>query len=210
MRKWSKHEKIAFLLSIIAGLLLIISCCPGGWEQATGILQGLATGLLSGMGLFFVSAMKDREHKKLDKVCNTISKFNSSLKNIIDAYGDIYHKTYHGKKERMNFESYFKMVKETYDELKRAYEPISHIDVELISNKKIKECIKQYIDYLKKEIERLGLVVNSVEDGDKDTLNNFRNKFYEIQHEAYQLYWDSMKFENEIYKKIVQIDNSLI
>lgn len=210
MMKLCRHEKIAFLLSILAGLLLIISWCPGGWEQATGTLQGLATGLLSGMGLFFVTGIKSREYEKLEKVCNTIHKFNSSLKIIVDAYGDIYHKTYRGKIKRMNFESYLSIVRETFDQYKRACESMSHINVDLISDKKNREYIKRYIDYLIKEIGNLELAVNSVKDGNKDTLNEFRDKFYDIQQEAYQLCWDNMMYENEIYKKISQIDNSLI
>jgi hypothetical protein len=210
MRTLSKHVKIAILLSILAGLLLVISCCPGGWEQATGILQGLATGLLSGMVLFFVTGIKKREDKELKKVCNIIHKLNLSLKAIADAYGDIYHQTYHGKKEQMNFESYLSIVRKTYDKYMEAYGLMSLIDVDLIPDIKIREYIKQYIEYLIKEIRSLELTINSVKDGDKDTLNEFRDKFYDIQHEAYQLRWDSMKYEDEIYKKIVQIDNSLL
>jgi len=210
MRTLSKHVKTAILLSILAGLLLIISCCSGGWEQATGILQGLATGLLSGMVLFFVTGIKKKEHKELEKVCNIIHEFNLSLEIISEAYGDIYHKTYHGKKERMDFESYLSIVKETYDKYKKAYGAIVHIDVDIIYDEKIKEYINQYIDYLVKEIRNLELAINDVKEGDKNTLNEFRDKFYDIQHKAYQLRWNSMMYENEIYKKILQIDNSLI
>lgn len=210
MRKLSKHEKIAILLCILAVLLLIISCCSGGWEQATGILQGLATGLLSGMGLFFVSALKDKEYRELEKASKTIHKFNLSLKIIAEAYGDIYHKTYHGKVEQIDFDTYLSMISKTCDEYKKAYKLMSQIEIKLITNKNVRKDIKQYIDYLLKEIGDLELIVINVKDGDKNTLNEIRENFYDIQNEAYKLHWDSMMFENAIYKKILHIDSSVI
>lgn len=54
MRKLYKHEKTVILLGIIGLILIGISLCPGGWESATGILQGLSTGLWSGIVLFLL------------------------------------------------------------------------------------------------------------------------------------------------------------
>lgn len=210
MRTLSKHVRLALLLSVLSGLLLIISCCPGGSEQATGILQGLATGLISGMVLFLVNGIKEKEYKELKKVWDTIHELSLSMNVIAEAYGDIYHKTYHGKKEQMNFETYLNIVRETYDKYKSAYGSMSHIDVDLISDIKIREGIKKYIEYLVKEIGSLELSINSVKDGDKDFLNEIRDKFYNIQYKAYQLRWDSMMYEREIYRRISKIDNSLI
>ena len=38
MKNLFKHEKVAILLILISIILLFVSCCPGGIEEATGIL----------------------------------------------------------------------------------------------------------------------------------------------------------------------------
>lgn len=70
MKKLCRHEKAALLLTAVAILFMIISFCPGGLKEATGILQGLSTGLLSGMVLLFVTGIKSKEIRELSDTYN--------------------------------------------------------------------------------------------------------------------------------------------
>ena len=85
----SKYEKMVFKLFILAFLLLILSWCPCGYQEVTGILQGLGTGLLSGIVLLFVTGIKSKEHKQLTKAYNAIHESNLALSIINQSYGNI-------------------------------------------------------------------------------------------------------------------------
>lgn len=148
MRKLFKHEKTAFVLGIIGLVLMGISFCPAGWESATGILQGVSTGLWSGIILLFVNGIKSREIKELAEIYDIIHQSNLALIIISDAYSDIYHKTYHGKKEEMSFESYLNIVKEMFNDYIRSFNAIARIKIDLIPDNGIREDLNKYIHYL--------------------------------------------------------------
>lgn len=210
MRKLFKHEKTALVLGIIGLILMGISFCPGGWEPATGIIQGLSTGLWSGIILLFVNGIKSREVKELAEIYDTMHQSNLALIIISDAYSDIYHKTYHGKKEGMSFESYLNIVKETFNNYLRSCNTIIHMDIELIPDKDIREDLNKYIHYLDEEIPNIQITIDNINEGDRESLDKLREKFYDIQHEAYVLRSTSLILEKEIYAKKTYIDNSLI
>lgn len=210
MRKLYKHEKTVILLGIIGLILIGISLCPGGWESATGILQGLSTGLWSGIILFFINGIKSREVKELAEIYDTIHQSNLALIIISDAYSDIYHKTYHGKKEEMSFEFYLNIVKETFNEYIRSRNMISRISIDLIPNEYIREDMNKYIHYLDKEIFNIQKEINNINQDDRERLDKLRENFYDIQYEAYVLRSTSLIFEKEIYAKKTHLDSSLI
>lgn len=211
MGKLSMHEKATLGLVIIAIILLVISCCPGGYEGATGILQGIATGLLSGIVILLITGIKSKEYKKLTAVYEVMHESNLLLTNISNSYSDIYHKTYHGKKEEMSFESYLDIVKEIYNDYGKIYETIRDINVSLIFDENIKSKLNKYICYLEKEIDKIDdISKEDIDRKDKKLLNELKEIFYNIQHEAYMLRFDSLKLENKIYAEKAHIDNSLV
>ncbi len=59
-------------------------------------------GILSGMCLAAINGIKGMKYN-VKKDYNTINKINSGLMILHDTYSDIYHKTYHGKKEKNGF-----------------------------------------------------------------------------------------------------------
>ncbi|MCI9077319.1 MAG: hypothetical protein HFH68_00140 [Lachnospiraceae bacterium] len=68
MKLLSRHEKTIVVLFIIATFLLIVSLLPGGYEEATNILQGLATGVISGIVLLFINGIKSKEYRQLTEI----------------------------------------------------------------------------------------------------------------------------------------------
>lgn len=61
----AKHEIIVILLVVIAAMLLGISYCLNPDNKMINILQGLATGILSGIVLLIITGIKSKESKWL-------------------------------------------------------------------------------------------------------------------------------------------------
>lgn len=209
MRMWSKHEKVAMALTLIAITFLIISCCPGGYEEATGILQGLATGLITGIVLLFVTGIKNRELKELSVRHEKIRDCRMALMEAGTLYADIYHKTYHGKKKHMSIELYSEMVQKVYSNYRKVYDALGGIDINLIPNDNIRVRLREYINSMEKELSDIGNVIKQ-EKLENENLDSVVDKFYKIQYEAFALQLDLQKLEDEIYVKREHNMNSII
>lgn len=80
--KRMKHEKIAIEMAVIGIICLIISLLPGGYEACTGILQGIGTGLFTGVAILFVGGTKAYEINDSKEAINFIYKYRESIKRI--------------------------------------------------------------------------------------------------------------------------------
>lgn len=209
MQKFSKHEKIAFKSTIIAILLLIISVCPGGYAEVTGILQGIATGLLSGTVLLFISGIKERDRFNLNAVYSNLNELNSALTNIYVSYDTLYHKTYHGKKEKMSYEEYLKIIIEAFDEYKESNEKLSNICINLVPNN---TQIKDYTNLLNNELVAINKALHIAQEdiSNKKCLDDLVHRLFELQYLAFELYLENIKNVKEVNSEIMHINNSLI
>lgn len=205
----SKHEKKVAVLIVISVLLIVISLCPGGCEEATSILQGIGTGLVSGIVLLLVTSTKSREYKQLTEIYNIVHECNLVFENISQLYGDVYHKTYHGKKEKMSFNTYFILIKETYNKYKDVFETIQNIDYNLIQYNNIGMRIEEFITYMYKEINKIEEDMAKNKIHNKDDLTKIREKFYLICNKAYHINAKSFEYEQLIDKQRKHIDSSL-
>ncbi len=205
----SKHEKIVAVLIVISVLLIVISLCPGGYEEMTSILQGIGTGLLSGIVLLIVTSIKSQENKQLTEIYNIVHECNLVFGNISQLYGDVYHKTYHGKKEKMSFNTYFILIKQTYDKYKNVFETIQNINYNLIQYNNIGMRIEEFITYMYEEINRIEEDMAKNKIHNKDDLTKIREKFYLICNKAYHISGKSFEYEQLIYKQREHIDNAL-
>lgn len=208
MRKFDKHTKIILISIMISFFLLIISCFPGGYDFFTGILQGLGTGILSGMCLAAINGLKGKEIRRLKKDYKTINRINSGLIMLHDAYSNIYHETCYDKKEEMDFTTYLNIVKTTCENYEKAYDVIHKININFITDNDIRNKLKEYDESLKKKIDLVKGKIKSIENDDKKALNYLRDVFYEIQNEAYKLNLENRMLD--IYNRIEQIRDSLI
>ena len=190
MKKFCKHEKVAFLLSATAILLMAISLCPGGLAEATGILQGLSTGLLSGMVLLLITGIKGREIRELSIAYDFYSKSSYAFMAIIESYSTLYHKTYHGKKEKMLFSTYAGLIDEAYKKCYLAYQELDSLDRAFGQKDCIAEEIVKFIDDLKDELFNIQHKIYDarVYGTDKMLFNEIREMFYNLQTKPLDLY----------------------
>ena len=211
MKRLCKHEKAALLLAVIAVLLMAISLCPGGWAEATSILQGLSTGLLSGMVLLLVAGIKGQETRELSDIYDFYYKSNNAFIAIMESYSSLYHMTYHGKKERMPFETYADLIVETYNKCDRAYQELYSLICSFGQKDYIAEDITLANTLKEKLSEIRQKIDNAKADGkNKALFNEVREMFYELQHEVYCFYPKSSQKMRQIYEKMKRIESSLL
>lgn len=77
-----RHEKIAILIAITGLVCLIVSVLPGGYEVCTGILQGIGTGLFTGVAILFVSGTKSYEINEKKEAIDALRKYQKSIEEI--------------------------------------------------------------------------------------------------------------------------------
>lgn len=116
-----RHEIITLQLLIIAILLLACSFIPFGLSSGTGILQGVSTGIISGIVLLSVTAIKSRDSTDISKKYSEIISFLKILDDIDSIYADLYHDTYHGKKYAMGSQAYLDLMRSRLDKLSTLY-----------------------------------------------------------------------------------------
>lgn len=106
--KLMRHEQLAVILILLSIVFLFLSYCSN--NAFKDIFQGVATGLISGVILFAVTGVKNSEHRELDLKNKTVNNCRTILYEIVSAYNDLYHATYHHKKDNMVDEKYSNIV----------------------------------------------------------------------------------------------------
>lgn len=83
-RKKLKHEWIAIILAIIGCMLLMLSTITYGWSEWTGILQGIGTGLFTGVVVLLVGGTKTHEITVNNGAIEYINKYAGSIAELYD------------------------------------------------------------------------------------------------------------------------------
>ena len=230
MKNMSKHEKFTIGTAVLAVALLIISCCPGGYEEATGILQGIATGLLSGVVLLFVAGIKNREVDELNKTLSFYRELTRGLADIEHAYSTYYHNIYHGKIDKMTAKEYVQVFFDLYHEFQDAYANLDNIeqyntgkeDAEKIASL-VPGLLETVNDTWKKLLEFTGCSERTLEDTVRkaileqhekqeivDFLSPLAEKYYEISKKAMNAEGTMYRYELEQENKLNHIMKSYI
>lgn len=210
MKIITKHEKITILLAAIAVIFLGLCFCSQMSGDVKSILQGLATGILSGIVLLFITGIKTKDYKNITKKYNILHKSRECLIKIEESYGTIYHKTYHGKKEKMDFKSYLGLINDTYREYQNAYMIKKEIKFEeILDNELIRE-FEEYFSLMEEKMCEIREKIKKITFDDKEALNDISEDFYFIQEKALKLKTEIKELEDRLYMERENINNSLI
>ncbi len=210
----SKHEKVTVWLFMIAVLLIIISCCPGGYEEATSILQGVATGLVSGIVLLLVTGIKSKEYKQLTEIYNIIYESVLVFSKISLSYSDLLKKTYGGNLiDKDNFEFYVNLTKESCNKYKITLRTIQNLEYNGIQNNVIKNNIREFINYTDKqikEINKIGERASNYKALDNKSLIKIKKELNSINNKTSMISFQCLRLKDKINKQKEHIDNSLV
>lgn len=210
MKTLSRHEKVTLILVLVAIMFLAISYFWGVDKSLTGILQGFATGLLSGIVLLLITGIKSKEYKYLNQQYHVIHEINLALTEIEQSYGTFYHKTYHGKKKQMGINDYSILVNDFYKKCKEIYLKLQKCDYEIIQNSDVKAEAENYMNFMDEKLHELERKMCNSEVENKEILVRIENIFYEIQYKSYIVLIKNKKLENEIYKEREHVGNSWV
>lgn len=211
MKNLSKHEKVAGALFIISILLMIISFCPGGWAEMTGILQGMSTGLLSGMVLLWITGIKGKEVKQLSNVCNFWIEVNCMIINSDELYSTLYHSTYHGKKDTMTFDEYLLIINDTYQKYVSLHRKLVSLDESFIPQKYQMPEFPEFITTFDVELQKIRLQIENADSKQsKADLNEVREMLYDLQHKIHPLYQMISQQIQQMHSKREHIENSFL
>lgn len=197
MRGSTKHEKITILLAAIAVFFRILFLYTNVWRYKR-YSAWLGKGILSGIVLLFITGIKTKDYKNITPKYNILHKSRECLIKIEGVYGTIYHKTYHGKKEKMDFETYLGLINDIYREYQNAYRIKNEIKFE------------EYFSLMKEKMSEIAEKVKKITFGDKEALNDISEDFYFIQEKAFKLKIKIKKLEDRLYMERENINNSLI
>lgn len=140
-----------------------------------------------------------------------VHKSRECLIKIEEAYGIIYHKTYHGKKERMDFETYLGLINATYREYQEVYRIGNEIKFEEFLDKELKREFEDYFSLMEERMSEIETKIrNSMTIKDKEALNDIREDFYCIQEKGFNLQINIRRLEDKLYMQRENINNSLI
>lgn len=207
----SKHEKAAFLLTVIALLLMGISFCPGGWAEATGILQGLSTGLLSGMVLLLITGIKGKEIKELSDIYDYWVKVNGTLIAADELYSTLYHRTYHGKNDKMTFEEYAGIINNVYWKYNSLGNELAALNYLNICSDRAKAELSEFYNYFFIELRNIhSEIVRAGIEEDKVALNEVREMFFRLQHRMHSLHQTISNIMQEILNQRENIERSFL
>lgn len=211
MKNLSKHEKVAGALFIISILLMIVSLCPGGWAEMTGILQGLSTGLLSGMVLLLITGIKGKEVKQLSNICNFWIEVNRIIINGVQLYSTLYHSTYHGKKEAMTFDEYLLVMDNTYFKFVSLHQELISLNGSFVPPQYQISEFPEFINDFDAELQKIRLKIDNAESKQsKATLNEVREMFYDLQHKIHPLCQMISQQIQQIHNKREHIESSFL
>ncbi len=215
MKNLFKHEKVAILLILISIILLFISCCPGGIEEATGILQGIATGIMSGTILAMITGIKSRESADIEEKYDTLHKFNGCLLDMMQLHSTLYHNTYHGKINGKDYETYLKYIEDTWNGYLNVYTKIGKTksDVQSVLDSETFSKVEELKDIIDSDIQEIPQGINVCKmNGNKNIkdLDRLKDKLYSSQSKAYEIFFKSNMLEKELGEKMKRIKSSLI
>lgn len=215
MKNLFKHEKVAILLILISIILLFVSCCPGGIEEATGILQGIATGIMSGTILAMITGIKSRESADIEEKYDTLHKFNGCLLDMMQLHSTLYHNTYHGKINGNDYETYLKYIEDTWNGYYDVYAKIGETksDVQSVLDSETFSEVKELKDIIDSDVREIPQGINVCKmNGNKNIkdLDRLKDKLYSSQSKAYEIFFKSNMLEKELGEKMKRIKSSLI
>lgn len=215
MKNLFKHEKVTIFLILISIILLFISCCPGGIEEATGILQGIATGIMSGTILAMITGIKSRESADIEEKYDTLHEFNGWLLDMMQLHSTLYHNTYHGKINGNDYETYLKYIEDTWNGYHDVYTKIGKTksDVQPVLDSETfaeVEELKDIIDSDFREIPQGIYACKMSENKNIEDLDRLKDKLYNSQSKAYEIFFKSNMLEKELGEKMKRIKSSLI
>lgn len=202
MKELCKHEKVAVSLFTISILLMGVSFWHGVLDEAISILQGLSTGLLSGMVVLLVTGIREREIRELSDLYDFYYKNNNAFVDIMESYNCLFHKTYHGKKEKMPFKTYADLIDETFNKFDLAC-------LELISlnrSLKQKDCITKDILELARSLDadlsdiQRKIDIAKADGKDRVFLNEICEMFFDMQYKVTCFYPKSLSKMQQIYE----------
>lgn len=211
MKNLSKHEKAAGALFIFSIILMIISLCPGGLAEMTGILQGLSTGLLSGMVLLWITGIKGKEVKQLSNICNFWIEVNRIIISSDELYSTLYHSTYHGKKDTITFDEYLLIIDDTYCKYVSLHQELVSLDVSFIPKKYQMSEFSKIITTIDTELQKIRLQIDDADSKQsKADLNKVREMLYDLQHKIHPLYQMISQQIQQMYDKREHIESSFL
>lgn len=203
--KITGHERIVALLSVSSIVLtaLYFKVYP---NAISNVLLGISTGLLAGIVLLVVTGVKSREQKRLTNIYKAIWQIRCLLSEIVSAYSNLYHATYHGKKEQINFQQYKDLTWTAYFSCQHSLEKLIRLDIQIIPANIYRDLI-DFINTFKQCLQNLNDRIAQA--SDKKTLTEIRDEFYSLSHMAYVLRYKLLEQQTIISDEKIRIENSL-
>lgn len=135
-----KHILTAIIISMLGLMFLLISSLNGGYEWWTDILQGLGTGLITGVAVLFIGGIKNYEINKLQTEIDELQDINVALFFSLKICKDV-------AEHREN-------ITNKIEKLTDCYLDLDQMDISIIPENK--EAIEKIVDKLKIYIEGEG------------------------------------------------------
>ncbi len=212
MKNLGNHVKTAFFLTVIAFLLMGISLYFKNWTEVSGILQGLATGLLSGMVLLLITGIKGNEIRELSDVYNFLTKVNDTLIKTDDLYSTVYYyRTYHKENDSITFEKYECIISNIYMEHNSLQHELAAFNYLTSSSKYTLAGLPEFIELFDLELREIHpkIVMARIKE-DKTILDEVSELLFILHREMNLLHQSIVAKIQEIHNKREGIKNSFL
>lgn len=208
-KKIYKYQVLSTILLFASLLLMILSICPFVYPKLVGILQGLSTGLLSGMVLLLITGIKTQEQKNLQKTYDAIHMCNLSFPIIFSAFSNLEQYLFHNNKSSDNYEELYNRISNAHLECQNEYIKLMDIDSTFIPED-ICHDLKEYLKIFRISLDIIGdSIIKFKINKDKDALTDILPAFYTIINNAITLHFKITREEIDINYDKNQIDNYL-
>lgn len=216
LKKLSMHEKIALFLLIIAALLIIMSYCPNITARSIGLIQGVASGIISGIVLLFITGIKERDYKHLSSIYETLQKSNMILSSIIITHNKFYNEFYNFRKQNCESSSYLKLITNTYANFRKYSNLLNNLDFG--ENYETLQSLSAYNIFLQNALNEVANTIRQIKkasnsetfDIDSVILFHLKDVYYDIQETAYYLSREIIERESELSSQKELITKSFI
>ena len=212
MKNLSNHVKTAFTLTVIAFLLMGFSLYYKDRTEVTGILQGLSTGLLSGMVLLLITGIKGNEIRELSDMYNFWAKMKGTLITTDELYNTLYYyRTYHDKNDNMTFEKYERIINNIYSEYNTMQRELAAFDYLTLPSKYTIAGLSEFIGFFDLELKKIHpkIVMARIKE-DIAALDEVSELLFTLHREMHLLHQSISAQMQKIYNKREKIKNSFL
>ena len=206
--KIRKHEQTEIVLFAIAMVLLIISLQVDG--NAVGILQGMATGSISGLVLLIVSGIKNWELRELSEQYDAIHEFNCIILKTNVACNQFLHQLNYSNTDNLSFGEYQMMFREAYDKVADDFSPMSKVKFQVIHSENNKNEMMEYKQYIDLKMAEAFITLTMTTAMERKQLEQVAERFNEISGKGFWFYLKNMELENTLLAKRERLINSMI